>query len=87
MAKTETLAENEVAIKNIGPIESLRLPVTPGKITVLTGANGAGKSQALDAVDALATGRKKLANRDGTTGGVAAGYGVRIKVAPRRQQP
>lgn len=75
-----TTALNEVEIENIGPIEQLTLTATPGKITVLSGPNGVGKTQALNAVDSLASGKKRLGNRDGTTGGTARGFGVTIKV-------
>lgn len=77
---TQDLSGNDVSIENIGPIEELRLTARPGKITVLTGPNGAGKTQALNAVDSLVSGKSRLGSRDGTTGGTATGFGVRIKV-------
>ena len=74
------MAATEVLIENIGPIEELRLTAEPGKITVLTGPNGVGKTQALEAVDALASGKSGLSNRDRTTGGTVQGFGVTIKI-------
>lgn len=71
---------NEVEIENIGPIEQLTLTAEPGKITVLSGPNGVGKTQALNAVDSLVSGKTRLSNRDGTIGGTARGFGVTIKV-------
>ncbi len=75
-----TTALNEVEIENIGPIEQLTLTAEPGKITVLTGPNGVGKTQALNAVGSLASGKTRLGSRDGTVGGTARGFGVQIKV-------
>lgn len=75
-----TIKDSEVSIENIGPIEELRLTAKPGTITVLTGPNGVGKTQALQAIDGLASGKSRLSNRDGTVGGSARGFGVTIKV-------
>ncbi len=76
----QTALKNKVEIENIGPIEQLTLTAEPGKITVLTGPNGVGKTQALNAVDSLTSGKTRLGNRDGTTGGTAQGFGVQIRV-------
>lgn len=76
----EELGPREVLIEDIGPIERLEFTAEPGTITVLRGRNGAGKSQALGAVDALVSGRSRLTGRDGTTGGTARGFGVKISV-------
>lgn len=78
--KTPELGDRDVLIENIGPIEHLAFPAPPGSIVVLRGCNGVGKSQALAAVDALTTGNSKLSGRDGTTGGTARGFGVKIAV-------
>ena len=75
-----TALKKEVEIENIGPIEQLTLTAEPGKITVLTGPNGVGKTQALNAVGSLASGKTRLGSRDGTVGGTARGFGVQIKV-------
>lgn len=74
------LGERDVLIEDIGPIERLEFTAAPGTITVLRGCNGVGKSQALGAVDALVNGRSRLTGRDGTTGGTARGFGVKIAV-------
>lgn len=74
------LGERDVLIEDIGPIERLEFTAPPGRITVLRGCNGVGKTQALGAVDALVSGRGRLVGRDGTTSGVARGFGVKIAV-------
>lgn len=74
-------SENEIQVKDVGPIEALSLEAKPGTITVLHGPNGSGKSQFLNAADALASGHGKITSRDGTVGGYAEGWGARIKVS------
>jgi recombinational DNA repair ATPase RecF len=68
-----------IKIKDVGPIKDLVLDPKPG-VTVLVGENGAGKSKALEAVDALTAGSGKLKPRDGTLGGEVEGFGIRISV-------
>lgn len=76
----DDLGDRDVLIEDIGPIERLAFTAPPGTITVLRGKNGIGKSQALGAIDALVSGRSRLVGRDGTTGGTARGFGVKISV-------
>lgn len=74
------LDDREIDILDIGPIQHLRFKAEPGTITVLRGPNGVGKTQVLGAVDALVSGNGRLSGRDGTTGGTARGFGVKISV-------
>ncbi len=71
---------DEIEIENIGPIVRLSLPALPGKVVVLDGPNGVGKSTALNAVDKLTTGRGRLESRDGTVNGKVSGFGSCIRV-------
>lgn len=71
---------SNVTLENVGPITHLDLPVQPGTIVVLTGANGVGKTKALEAVEKIASGRGSIDTRDRSKGAVAEGFGVRIKV-------
>jgi energy-coupling factor transporter ATP-binding protein EcfA2 len=76
--------DRAVQITDIGPIRHLDVPLRPGRITVLRGANGSGKSTALAAVHAVAAGEKgkrpRLEQRDSCHSGEVAGLGVRITV-------
>lgn len=78
---TPEAGQNEIVISDIGPIEHLKIKAEPGTVTVLTGRNGAGKSIALNAADALTGGKSKIESRDGTTGGYVEGWGVKITIA------
>lgn len=68
-----------ISIKDVGPIKELMIDPKPG-VTVLVGENGAGKSKALEAVDALTSGGGRLKPRDGTLGGEVQGFGIRLSV-------
>lgn len=68
-----------ISIKDVGPIKELIIDPKPG-VTVLVGENGAGKSKALEAVDALTSGGGRLKPRDGTLGGEVQGFGIRLSV-------
>ena len=73
-----------IEIENIGPVAKLSIPVPEhGGLIVLTGDNGAGKSETLGAVRAIcgsAVDKKELRPRDGEKSGVVEGCGVTIKV-------
>ena len=79
------LEEFAIEIENIGPVERASIPLRPGHVTVLTGSNGAGKSETLAAVTALAVGGTSLEARDGTDGGSVSGLGITIKVGRKGQ--
>lgn len=71
-----------IEVCDIGPIEHLSIPIpSEGGVCVLTGANGAGKSTALRAVESLVSGRGKLDVRDKAVRGEVQGLGVKIAVA------
>jgi DNA repair exonuclease SbcCD ATPase subunit len=71
----------KVTIEGRGAIDKLELICQPGKITVIEGRNGAGKSTAIDEVTSLATGKKPDATtKDGCTRGMVDGFGVTLKV-------
>lgn len=69
-----------IVIENVGPVERAIIPAQPGRITVLTGANGIGKSTVLSAVNALAGKSVRLQTKDGTVGGMASGFGVTLRI-------
>lgn len=75
----------KVTIKDVGPIHQLSIPVPPeGGIVVLTGRNGAGKSEALAATEKLIRGTGSLTKRDRClTSGVVQGFGATIKVGAK----
>lgn len=82
---TVTASEvDEIVIENVGPIEELHIPLPrDGGVVVLCGDNGAGKSEALDAVSSLCGNsrhKKDLEPRDGTKAGRIEGCGVKISV-------
>jgi len=81
----EATDELKIEIENIGPVERASIPLRPGHVTVLTGSNGAGKSETLAAVTALAVGGTSLEARDGTEGGSVSGLGITIKVGRKGQ--
>jgi len=77
-----TTQANEINIRDVGPIENVRLPVPDGGgVVVLRGRNGAGKTKALEAIEAAATGKGGLRVRDGQTRGEVEAFGVHLKVA------
>jgi hypothetical protein len=69
------------AIQDIGPIAHLDFPVPEvGGIVVFKGANGSGKSTALEVIDAAVAGRGRPVARDGTLKGEFNGFGVKLTV-------
>lgn len=75
------MIQRNIEIENIGPVEKLSIPVPEdGGLVVLQGRNGAGKSNSLEAVQGLATGKGKLSVRDGALSGSITGLGARITV-------
>ncbi|MBN2024971.1 MAG: hypothetical protein JW809_19495 [Pirellulales bacterium] len=76
------MSERTITIENIGPVERLTIPVpADGGVVVLHGRNGAGKTQALAATQALLRGSGGLDRRDGALAGSVAGFGASIAVA------
>lgn len=79
----------EVVIKNTNAIEHLRIPIPAegeGGVVVLRGTNGVGKSTAIRAVEAAATGRdvSDFEPRDGAASGSIDGLGITIRVGHSR---
>jgi hypothetical protein len=75
---------DEITAQNVGPVEHLSLPVPAGGgVIEITGRNGAGKSELIDAVGALAGGKCDVTRRDGTQEGKLSGMGVTIRFRGR----
>lgn len=84
--KSESKPDRDVKIRNVGAIERLDFPVLPeGGVIVIQGEHGLGKSTAVSAVEALASGRddKRLKPRDGAARGEISGCGVTITLGKR----
>ena len=81
------MAVKTIRVENIGPISELSIPIPEsGGVVVLHGKNGAGKTKALAATEALLSGRSgEIAPRRGTVSGVGMidGFGVRLRVGKR----
>lgn len=69
-----------ITLENIGPIDRLRIPLPEAGVVVLRGRNGVGKSHALEAVDALVSGRGRPPCRDNASRGVVEGVGARLTI-------
>lgn len=70
-----------ITIENVGPIKNLDIPIPEnGGIVVLRGANGAGKTSALEATQRVLGGNQQLSCRDGCPKGQVSGLGVKITV-------
>ncbi len=77
-----------IDIRDVGPIKSVSIPTPPeGGVVVLRGRNGAGKSIAINAVDALTREGKPspaARAREGSIGGSIEGLGRSIRVGMQR---
>jgi hypothetical protein len=77
-----------IDIRDLGPIQSVSIPVpAEGGVVVLRGKNGAGKSIAISAVDALTREGKPspaARAREGSIGGSIEGLGRSIRVGMQR---
>jgi len=70
-----------IEIKDIGPVEHVSIPVPEGGgICVLKGRNGIGKTNTLQAVETIATGKGSLSVRDGALRGEVSGWGAKVTV-------
>ena len=75
---------SSVSIEQVGPIESLEIPVPDeGGVVVLRGANGSGKSIALQTTQRLLGGKAAPHASDGADRGTVDGFGARLKIANR----
>jgi hypothetical protein len=74
----------EILIEDVGPIKELHIPIDEaGGVYVLRGLNGSGKTTALDAVQALASGSGRIQQRDGVARGEVSAFGATLRVARR----
>lgn len=73
---------DSVIVENVGPVMQASIPAQPGRITVLKGANGSGKSHLLGAVKAFSTGQNKkdVPLRDGAKKGRVEFGGARLTI-------
>lgn len=69
----------EITLENVGPVQSLSIPVRPGVI-VLRGQNDCGKSETLKAVSRLAGSNDSVSCRDDAAAGYVEGLGIKISV-------
>jgi len=75
------VTKNNINIQDVGPIEALDIPIPPeGGVVVLRGANGVGKTSALDAARRLLGNTQQLSCRDGQQKGMVEGLGVKVTV-------
>lgn len=74
-----------IRIQDHGPIEFFEFPVPDGGgVVVLRGANGCGKSSALDAVETLVGRSHELNVRDGRNKAIVEGLGVTVTFRKRQ---
>ena len=76
------MTHKTITIENLGPVKHATIPIPEGGgVVVLSGRNGVGKSETLEAVDKL-VGRQAdiAAPTDGHERGVVEGLGVRLTV-------
>ena len=78
-AQAEQEQEEAITIRDVGPVESLSIPIRPG-VVVLKGVNDCGKSVTLEAVSKLAGGNGAVTCRDRAVKGEVEGLGVRLSV-------
>jgi DNA repair exonuclease SbcCD ATPase subunit len=70
-----------IEIRDIGPVEHVSIPVPEsGGVVVLKARNGRGKTNTLQAVETIATGKGSLSVRDGALRGEVSGWGAKVTV-------
>jgi hypothetical protein len=74
----------EIAIKNLGPIDELRIRLPGPGVTTVSAPNGSGKSIAMAAMQGLAAGRGKLPLRDGQDRGSVDLFGLHATINPKQ---
>lgn len=72
---------SSITISNSGPIVQLEIPVDHAGLVVLKGANGSGKTTALNAVESLISGEGKPPVRRGAKEAEVLGFGARLVVS------
>ena len=78
-AQAEQENEESITVRDVGPVESLSIPIRPG-VVILRGVNDCGKSVTLEAVSKLAGGNGAVTCRDKAAKGEVEGLGVRLSV-------
>lgn len=76
----------QIKLTNCGPIEHLTIPFHVGRINVLQGRNGTGKSTALEAIEHAMTGKGDTSIRDGAETGQAEAFGITLKLSGRTRR-
>lgn len=71
---------NEIKVSNVGPIPELTVKLEGHGVTVLSAANGSGKSVFLDAMQTVAAGKGKIPLRDGQRRGSIHAGGATITI-------
>ena len=78
-------AQNSITIENVGPIDRAVIHLQPGRVTLLTGNNGIGKTEALGSINALAgRGTDSLKLRDGAERGSISGLGSKVTLTVKQ---
>ena len=73
-----------VSVKNLGPIVDCEIPIVPGSVTVLCGANGVGKTTAQKALTGVLTkSASEISPRDGVDAGSVEMPGVKVRIGKR----
>lgn len=72
-----------ITINSVGPNRHVQIPLVPG-VTVLSGRNGAGKSEALKSIAGLMGGERKQKPTHGAETGTVTGPGLRMRVGTTR---
>jgi hypothetical protein len=71
----------QIDVENVGPIDQFHFTLADYGVTVLSAANGSGKSILLNAVAALAKGAGKVPLKDDAERGSIEGFGARISIS------
>jgi hypothetical protein len=72
-----------IELRDVGPITRLQIPIPESGLVIVRGANGSGKTRALEAVGALVGSGVRPATRDGAAGAFVEGMGCRLTVGRR----
>ena len=71
----------QVTVQEVGPIHHVSIDLVPGRVTEITGGNGAGKSTALRAVQTAIEGKTSgLSPRDGRKHGTIEFNGLTCRI-------
>ena len=82
-----TAIAEEIELQDVGPIHQLSIPLPEGGgVVILRGKNDAGKSETLNAVDALVTGRGSIEKRDGSPRGSISLGEARLTVVKQQRR-